>query len=148
MVQRNSQLNRQAVSPNRQVQFSSAGRVSPDVEKFRKSASTSETILQAILPALEQVAGVAAQTSREDAYLDGVRQAASLESEAALESNPFTSAWTKAGFRDTKGRQARAQFADDLPGAIQQALRQEDPKKAFDEWQAQRQRELTAQYSG
>jgi|SRR5690554_2526 len=147
MVQRDSQLNRQAVNPNRQVQLSSAGRVNPDVNKFRKAASTSESILQAILPAVEQIAGVAAQKSREDAYLDGVRQAASLESEDALESNPFTSAWTKAGFRDTKGRQARAKFADDLPAAIENALRQEDPRKAFDEWQAQRQRELTAQYS-
>src|SRR5690554_352944 len=129
MVQRNSQTNRQAVGPNRQVQLSSAGRVSPDVNKFRKAASTSDSILQAILPAAEQIAEVAAQKSREDAYLDGVRQAASLESEDALESNPFTRAWTKAGFRDTKGRQARAQFADDLPAAIEHALKQGDPKK-------------------
>lgn len=148
MVQRNSQVNRQAVNPDRQVQLGSAGRVGPDVNKFRKAASTSDSILQAILPAAQQVAEVAVQTSREDAYLDGVRQAASLESEDALESNPFTRAWTKAGFRDTKGRQARAKFADDLPAAIEHALKQGDPKKAFDEWLAQRQRELTSQYSG
>jgi len=125
-----------------------AGVRSPDPREFLKPQSSADRILDTVLKVGSQLASTALETSLEEAYINGVRQAGELESEAELQTNSFTKDWTTAGFRDTKGRMDHAQFMASIPDMIQASLSEPDPKKAFSDKLAAEQAKLTGQFDG
>uniref|UniRef100_A0AAU6W145 Internal virion protein n=4 Tax=unclassified bacterial viruses TaxID=12333 RepID=A0AAU6W145_9VIRU len=104
------------------------GRVGPDVAKFAQGGplrgeSTSDRIVNSLLPLGQKFAQTAFKEELESKYLEGVQAAAAGKSEDELETNPITSDWSKAGYRDTAGRlavsQQQAQLQLDLPKLAQ-----------------------------
>jgi hypothetical protein len=120
----------------------------PDVRKFLKEPSTADLLLDSVVKVGSQVASQAWEVQKEEAYIDGVRQAAVVESEQDLQSSPFMSDWSTSGFRDTKGRLEQAEYAAAIPTIIAEALTKPDPKVAFQSAIAERQRKLTTTYEG
>ena len=147
MVMRESkQLSAPAIT-SQQVQQSSVGNVAQDTNKFAAGGpSTTDRLLGVLLPAGQKLASQAFQNGLEEQYLSGVTQAATVKSEADLETQPLTSDWTKAGYRDTIARSAvakqQAQLAADLP-----TLAEGTPEE-FQQYQAQRRAELLPQLEG
>jgi hypothetical protein len=131
------------------IRQSSGGAVkAPNVRKFTDAPSTADLLINSVVKVGTQLAGQAWEVQKEEAYLDGVRQASVIESEADLAASPFTSDWAKAGFRDTQSRIAQAAFTDNLPAAMQDALTKPDPKAAFASYMAAEQSKLVQSYSG
>lgn len=128
---------------------SSGGAVKqPNVRKFAKDPSTTDMLLDSVVKVGGALASQAWEVQKEEAYLSGVRQSAEQESEQELQSSAFTRDWTKAGFRDTKGKLAQAGFMASLPSLIQESLTQPDPQKSFSDAMAQAQRGLVTSYEG
>lgn len=128
---------------------SSGGAVKqPNVRKFAKETSTADILLDSVVKVGSKLAGQAWEAQKEDAYIDGVRQAAEQDSEEDLQSSPFMSDWTKGGYRDTKGRAAQAEYNAKLPNLVQQSLTKQNPQEAFQQAVSQAQRELTQTYTG
>ena len=107
-----------------QVRQSGIGAVAPNVAKHSKGGriqgeSTADRILQSFMPIGMKLAEKAFHADLEEQYLSGVAQASTVQSEEELETNPMTSDWVKAGYRDTAGRlavaQQQAQLQLDLP---------------------------------
>jgi hypothetical protein len=102
--------------------------------------------LSSLLPVGQQLASKAFKSNLEDQYLAGVQQAATVKSEDELNTNPLTSDWTKAGYRDTVGRlavsQSQAQLQIDLP-----KLAQGTPEE-FSKYMAEKRKPLTDQMNG
>lgn len=133
MVQRTSgPLNISAPQGTAQVRQSTVGYVSPDVRKFSQGQaggvapgqqSTSDRILDSLIPLGQRIAQNAFKDDLESKYLEGVQAAAQGKSEQELDTNPLTADWTTAGYRDTLGRvavsQHQAQLQIDLPRLAQ-----------------------------
>lgn len=114
-------------------QSSGGGTVSPDKAKFttgeayqtvkQGKTSTADRIISSLLPLGQKLAENAFKDELEEKYLQGVQAAAQGKTEAELETNPITAAWTKAGYRDTAGRlavsQHQAQLQLDMPKLAQ-----------------------------
>lgn len=109
-----------------QSQQHQLGNAAPDVNKFLrargsvvKEESTASRILSSLIPAAGKLAEKAFHVGLEEEYLKGVAAVGQVQSEEELETNPITSDWTKAGYRDTVGRlaiaQQQAQLTTDLP---------------------------------
>lgn len=152
MVLRTSEpLNIATPQQAKQVRQSSAGNVAPDVRKFQqggklRTESTADRILSSLIPAGQKIAEKAFKDEIEEQYLQGVAQAATVQSEDELETNPLTSDWVKAGYRDTAGRlavsQAQAQLLVDMP-----KLAQGTPEQ-FAQYQTEKRKPLVDQMNG
>lgn len=114
--------------PGQVRQGTGGGTVRPDVAKFSsgkdlRGESTTDRILSSLLPAGQKFAENAFKEETEEQYLRGVSAAAAGRSEDELETNPITSDWVKAGYRDTAGRlavsQQQAQLQLDMPRLAQ-----------------------------
>ena len=146
-VQRTSQpLQQQAYrAPTLQSQ-SSVSNVNPDFAKYQEGESTSDRIVNSLLKNAAPLAEKAFNNDLEEQYLKGVEQAATVRSEDELETNPLTSDWTKAGYRDTQGRIAMAQqqadIATDMPELVKGTPEQ------FAEYMAAKRRPLVDQLNG
>ena len=79
---------------------------------------------------LVQVGQVAFDRATEDAYLNGAAQIGKIQSEAELDSNPITSMWTKAGYRDAAFKLNHAKEVTKLEEDMK-TLREKDVE-AFD----------------
>lgn len=101
---------------------SNVSNVNPDFAKYQEGESTADRIVGSLLKGAAPLAEKAFNNDLEEQYLKGVEQAATVQSEAELETNPLTSDWTKAGYRDTQGRLAmakqQADIASDMPELV------------------------------
>lgn len=152
MVMRNSgplDIGNQQGTP--QVRQSSVGNVAPDVAKFAtrktiKGQSTTDRILSSLIPVGQRVAENAWKEQLEGKYLEGVQAAAEGRTEEELDTNPITSDWTKAGYRDTAGRlavsQQQAQLQLDLPKLVQ------GTPEEFRQYQTEKRKPLMDQMEG
>lgn len=134
-----------------QVRQSGVGNVAPDVAKFAsrsaiKGQSTTDRILSSLIPVGQRVAQDAFKEQTEQRYLEGVQAAAEGKSEDELSTNPITSDWTKAGYRDTAGRlavsQQQAQLQIDMPKLVQ------GTPEDFRKYQSEKRKPLLDQMEG
>lgn len=111
--------------------------------------STADTLLNAILPTAQRLAGQAFERQTEEAYLEGVSQFAAGVAEAELESNPITRAWTTAGHRDTAGRVAVAETQATLAQKMPEfAAKEPDAEGGFNQFMAAQRERLGGMLRG
>ena len=105
------------------VQQSAVGGVRPDLAKFAEGSSSADRILSSVIGHGSKLAEKAFNNDLEEKYLKGVEAATMGQAESELETNPLTSDWVKAGYRDTQGRLAmakqQADIAVDMPKLAQ-----------------------------
>lgn len=136
-------------------QQSGMGYVSPDANKFAENhvydaptqtENTGMRILSHIAEVGGKLAEKAFQKSTEEAYLDGMAKAGTISSEKELDGNIVMRQWQTAGYRDTMGRIAaadyEAQIATDMP-----RMREQSPEK-YAEYLAEKRTKLTEQWAG
>ena len=125
---------------------SSVGSSSPDLAKYAEGPGTADRILQSVVQYGAPLAEKAFDKGLEEEYLKGVEAASIWQAEEDLQTNPITSDWTKAGYRDTQGRLAMAQqqadIATDMP-----MLAQGTPEE-FGKYMAQKREPLLKQLNG
>lgn len=101
------------------VQLSSARTVGPDFAKFASGPSTADRLISTLTKVGTNLASKAFDAHVEEKYLEGVAQVGQVQSEEELQTNPLTSDWVKAGFRDTTGRlkmaEAQAELTAKMP---------------------------------
>lgn len=134
-----------------QVRQSSVGNVAPDVAKFAsrktvKGQSTADRILSSLLPAGQRFAENAWKEQLEGKYLEGVQAAAEGRSEDELDTNPITSDWTTAGYRDTAGRLAVSKQQAELQLALPKLV--QGTPEDFARYQAEKRKPLLDQMEG
>lgn len=152
MVLRNSgplDLGSQQGTP--QVRQSNVGNVAPDVAKFAsrktiKGQSTEDRIISSLLPIGQKFAENAWKEQLEGKYLEGVQAAATGQSEEELNTNPITSDWTKAGYRDTAGRLAVSKQQSELQLALPKLV--QGTPEDFARFQAEQRKPLLDQMEG
>lgn len=129
-----------------QVRGTAITDVRPDFARYQEGESTSDRIVGSMFKAGGQLAEKAFNNDLEEKYLEGVQAAATGKSESDLETNPLTADWTKAGYRDTMGRNAMAQsqakLATDMPTLVQGTPEQ------FAEYMASNRKPLVDQLGG
>lgn len=125
---------------------SNVSNVNPDFAKYQEGESTSDRIVGSLLKGAAPLAEKAYNNDLEEQYLKGVEQAATVRSEDELETNPLTSDWTKAGFRDTNGRIAMAQQQADIAADMPELVK--GTPEQFAEYMAGKRRPLVDQLSG
>lgn len=153
MVQRNSQELDINTGASAMQQQSGAGFKSPDANQYMTGHDIStpgqqhqDILLDSLLGVGSKLATQLVDKSREEAYLDGVAKAGTIQNESELDANVFTRNWAEAGYRDTMGRVAAADNASRI--AVDMAtMRQQSPAK-FQEYMAQRRAELLPSMEG
>lgn len=152
MVMRQSgPINVSAPQGTPQVRQSSVGNVAPDVARYAsrsavKGPSTTDRILNSLLPIGQKVAQDAFSEQLEQRYLEGVQAAAEGRTEEELDTNPITSDWSKAGYRDTAGRLAVSKQQSELQLALPKLV-QGTPEE-FRQYQTEQRKPLLAQMEG
>jgi hypothetical protein len=134
-----------------QVRQSSVGNVAPDVAKFASRSavegpSTTDRILNSLLPIGQRVAKDAFNEQLEQKYLEGVQAAAEGRSEEELSTNPITADWTKAGYRDTAGRLAVSKQQSELQLALPKLV--QGTPEDFRRYQTEQRKPLLDQMEG
>jgi hypothetical protein len=155
MVQRASEAAQFGSGNKVQVAGTNVAFTRPDTEKYAENHEASapfqtehsgDRLLARIAGVATQLGNQMMQVAQEEAYLAGAAKAGTIKSEEELETNPLTSAWTKAGYRDTMGRvavaEAEAKLASDMP-----KLREKTPEE-FNEYMAKRRADLMPTLEG
>lgn len=152
MVMRQSgPVNISAPQGTPQVRQSNVGNVAPDVAKYAsrsavKGPSTTDRILNSLLPVGQRVAQNAFNEQLEQKYLEGVQAAAEGQTEEELDTNPITADWTKAGYRDTAGRLAVSKQQSELQLAMPKLV--QGTPEDFRKFQSEQRKPLLDQMEG
>lgn len=120
----------------------------PNFRKFASEPSTSDLIIDSVIPAAQKVASGAWEAQKEDAYIAGVAHASKKGSEQELEASPFMKDWTTAGFRDTEGRNAMTKFQTEQVEAYKAAIATDDPQGHFSQWLSGATSKISNQFNG
>lgn len=141
MVQRNSEATPVPVAQSPRITTQALGQVAARsaAGAFSTNVATAQvapvgtylqqdnTLLSNALGKLSDSLGQIAETQRRRAYVDGSVAAVVGQSREAIEASPLTRAWANAGFNDTKGNLAladyQAQALNDMP-----KLREQGPE--------------------
>ena len=133
MVQRNSEATPVPVAQSPRITAQALGQVAARsaAGAFSTHVSAAEvapvgtllrqenTLLSNALNSVSNTLGQMVETQRRRAYVDGSAAAVVGQSREAIEASPLTRAWANAGFNDTKGNLAladyQAQVLNDMP---------------------------------
>lgn len=119
---------------------------SPDHARAEAPDLSTERVLSSIMGVVGEFGKKVFKASTEEAYLEGVAKAGTIQNENELQTNPITADWTTAGYRDTMGRLRSADL--DAQRVTDMARMREKTPEEFKDYITKQRQELLPQLEG